>query len=114
METMKNSIWFKNVIFYRLTKPFELSAEQLEGALKEFVFTPCCSQDVSKYGWTSPFGRNSESLVHASGDCLLFQARKEEKLIPSQVINDELEERVERIQDAEQRKVNNKENLRAV
>ena len=102
-------MWFKNLIFYRFTKPFELSAEKFEQALQEFAFKPCGSQDVSQYGWTSPLGIKSDLLVHASGTCLWLKAKKEEKLLPSAVIKEQVEEKAALISEAEQRKVTNKE-----
>ncbi|GGA66008.1 recombination-associated protein RdgC [Neiella marina] len=102
-------MWFKNLIFYRFTKPFELSDEKFEQALSEFAFHPCGSQDISQYGWTSPFGQHHDALLHVANDCFWVTARKEEKIIPAAVVKEEVEEKASQIADAEQRKVSNKE-----
>lgn len=103
------SIWFKNLIFYRFTKPFELTTEKLELALRKFAFLPCNSSEISRYGWVEPFGEKAVNLVHESSGCVLIKARKEEKVLPSEVIKEMVEEKVREIQEAEQRKVGAKE-----
>ncbi|MBW8192702.1 recombination-associated protein RdgC [Neiella marina] len=102
-------MWFKNLIFYRFTKPFDLSDDKFEQALNEFAFHPCGSQDISQYGWTSPFGQNQDALMHVANDCFWICARKEEKIIPASVVKEEVEDKAAQISDAEQRKVSNKE-----
>ena len=102
-------MWFKNLIFYRFTKPFDLTDEKFEQALAEFSFHPCGSQDISQYGWTSPFGQSHDNLTHAGNDCFWICARKEEKILPAAVIKEEVEAKASEISEAEQRKVSNKE-----
>ena len=102
-------MWFKNLIFYRFTKPFDLSAEKLEKALEEYAFKPCGSQDISQYGWTSPLGPKANTLVHEGSGCMWLMVKKEEKLLPAAVIKEQVEEKAAAISEAEQRKVSNKE-----
>ena len=59
-------MWFKNLQVYRFTRPFELTAEQLETQLEACAFTPCGSQDISRFGWTRPFGKLGHTLIHAA------------------------------------------------
>ena len=56
-------MWFKNLQVYRFTRPFELTAEQLETQLEACAFTPCGSQDISRFGWTRPFGKLGHTLT---------------------------------------------------
>ncbi len=102
-------MWFKNLTFYRFTRPFQYNAETLSEALQESRFAPCSSQEQSRYGWVSPMGKGFDELVHASGNYLLLCARKEEKILPSSVIKDHLDERVELIEHEQDRKVRKKE-----
>ncbi|MEH6628127.1 MAG: recombination-associated protein RdgC [Motiliproteus sp.] len=102
-------MWFKNLVFYRFTRPTEYQAEQLQEQLQEHRFAPCSSQEASKYGWTSPMGKLSEELVHHSNGYLLICAKKEEKILPASVINDSLIEKVEEIELQQDRKVRKKE-----
>ena len=76
-------MWFKNLQIYRFTRPFELDADQLETMLETVAFTPCGSQDMSKFGWVSPLGKQAQALVHEAAGQLLLCARKEEKMLPS-------------------------------
>ncbi|MCM2680188.1 recombination-associated protein RdgC [Echinimonas agarilytica] len=102
-------MWFKNLIFYRFSKPFDMSQDKFEQALQEFAFKPCGSQDVSQYGWTTPLGHQTDGLVHAGSGCYWITAKKEEKMLPAPVIKEMVEEKAEKISEAEQRKVSNKE-----
>ena len=47
-------MWFKNLQIYRFTRPFDLTVDQLETQLEACAFTPCGSQDISRFGWSSP------------------------------------------------------------
>jgi recombination associated protein RdgC len=68
--------------------------EQLEQALEPMRFKPCGRSDRASFGWASPFGRDSEVLSHKIGHCYLVTARKEEKVLPSSVVNGQLDELV--------------------
>ena len=102
-------MWFKNLYLYQLQKEFPLSAEDLEEKLAAKSFHPCTAAQRESLGWVSPLGRDSEALVHASNGYLLLTMAMQERLLPSSVIKEELEERVAFIQDSEGRKVGSKE-----
>ena len=103
------SLLFKNLIIYRFTQPFTLSGMELEEKLDESRFRPCGSQDMTTYGWVGALGKTSKALVHENNDCLLFCAAKEEKILPASVINDAVQERVEQIEQEQDRQVFSKE-----
>ena len=102
-------MWFKNLQLYRFTRPFEHSADALETMLETVLFTPCGSQDMSKFGWVSPLGKGTQALVHEAAGQLLLCARKEEKMLPSSVVKDMLEEKVEAIEAEQGRALKKKE-----
>ena len=102
-------MWFRNLHLYRLTKPFDLSPEALAEKLEEKRFTPCGRQTEESLGWVSPIHRSKEYLVHAAGGCTLICMRREQKVIPSSALKEELEERVHSIQEETGRKVYSKE-----
>ena len=102
-------MWFKNLRVYRLTKPFTETAESLDQQLQEFTFTPCGSQDTLRIGWAPPLGRHSELLVHATNGYFLLCAKRQEKVLPTAVVNEQLEEKVLAIQAEEGRHVSRKE-----
>jgi recombination associated protein RdgC len=78
-------MWFKNLQIYRLTAPWTLSADQLEGSLAAQAFASCTSLDMQSQGWVSP--RDNGMLVHTVNRQLLLQLGTEKKLLPSSVIN---------------------------
>ncbi len=82
--------FFKNAIVYRITRDIQISADELETQLKNLEFSPCGSQDMMKAGWTNPI-KTGEALTHSVGNQILIVAKREEKILPSDVIKKELE-----------------------
>lgn len=107
-------MWFKNLRVYRLTKPFTLTADELDEALAQKEFQPCGSQDLQSYGWVPPLGRHGKSLVHATNGYLMVCAKRQEKILPGGVIREHLEEKVAAITQEEGRTVGRaeKQNLK--
>lgn len=102
-------MWFKNLQAYRFTKPFELSAETLNEQLTEFTFVPCGSQDLSRTGWVPPLGRHGSELVHVTNGYMMVCLKRQDKLLPPAVINEELEEKALAIEESEARKLPRRE-----
>jgi len=104
-------MWFKNIIFYRFTETVNYSATQLEEAFKEHVFTPCKSQELSRYGWCPAHPNMLDSNVFTSTGAFLVTTQKEDKLVPSSVVNQQLKDKVTIIEKQEGRKIYRKEKL---
>lgn len=102
-------MWFRNARVFRFTKPFETTAEALEEKLQADAFKPCGPQETSRQGWVSPMGKHSDLLVHSAGGYHLIALRKEEKLLPSSVIKELVDEKAEMIEAEQHRKVRRKE-----
>jgi len=98
-------LWFKNLMIYRLNRDIPLSADDLEKQLAAFSFSPCGSQDMAKTGWVSPMGSRSEALTHVNNGQILICARKEENILPSPVIKQSLEAKIEKLEAEQQRKL---------
>ena len=96
--------WFKNVMIYRLTKSLDWTSQKLQTALEQEIFHPCGQSDMSKFGWTNPL-RGSELLHFSVGKQILLLARKEEKILPNHVVKRELDERVNLLEEKENRKL---------
>ena len=94
--------WFKNAIIYQLIKEIDFS--QIEDQLKECEFTPCGSADVSHFGWSAPLA-TSENLAHQANGRILLVAKREEKILPVEVVNRELNKRITALEEKEQRKL---------
>ena len=86
-------MWFKNILFYRFTEQVNYSVEQLQAAFTEHCFTPCKSQELSRYGWVPPHQNMGENLIFQSAGAFLITTQKEEKLVPSTVINQQLKDK---------------------
>lgn len=100
--------WFRNAIIYQLTK--QMDFENIEKQLKECEFTPCSSADVSHFGWSAPLA-TSENLAHQANGKILLVAKREEKILPVEVVNRELNKRITALEEKEQRKLKKTERL---
>lgn len=102
-------MWFKNLRLYRLTEQWTLTPDELNTALSEYSFNPCGSLDLMRYGWVPPLGRHGSEFVHATNGYLMICAKKQEKILPAAVVNEQLEEKAVAISEAEARSVGRKE-----
>lgn len=100
--------WFRNAIIYQLIKEIDFS--QIEDQLKECEFTPCGSADVSHFGCSAPLA-TSENLAHQADGRILLVAKREEKILPTEVVNRELNKRITALEEKEQRKLKKAERL---
>lgn len=99
-------LWFKNLLVYCLSREVSLSADEMEKQLSQFTFTPCGSQDMAKTGWVSPMGSHGgDALTHSHNGQILLCARQEQKILPSPVIKQELQAKIEQIESEQHRKL---------
>lgn len=97
-------IWFKNLMTYRLTSPLSLKADELEPQLQQAKFHSCQQNEMSKFGWSNPL--STSDLLHFNvGQQFLLIAHKEEKMLPSTVVKKETENRIETLEQKENRKL---------
>jgi len=101
-------MWFKNILLYRFTKPFETSNETLETLLAESPFKPCGPTETSQLGWTSPI-QKSEQCVHVAQNYWMICLQKQERILPGSVVNEQVQEKVNAIEEEQHRKVTRKE-----
>ena len=105
-------MWFRNLQLYRLIETFEHTPESLHQALSERTFKPCAGLDTYSMGWVAPAGREAIELVHASNGRLMICMRREERILPSTVVREHVEEKAEAIAQAESRPVGRNEKQR--
>lgn len=98
-------LWFKNLMVYRLSRDITLRAEEMEKQLASMTFTPCGSQDMAKMGWVPPMGSHSDALTHTANGQIIICARKEEKILPSPVIKQALEAKIQKLEADQGRKL---------
>lgn len=100
---------FKNARLYRLEDSSVINAETLEGRLAERRFRPCGPLQTSSLGWYPPLGGQTSALTHAGNGCIALCARRQERLLPSAVVAEALDERVVDIEERESREVGRRE-----
>ncbi|BBG61272.1 recombination-associated protein RdgC [Providencia rustigianii] len=89
--------FFKNAIVYRMTRDIQISSDELEAQLNNLEFSPCGSQDMMKVGWTNPI-KTGEALTHSVGNQILIVAKREEKILPTDVIKKELQAKIDKLE----------------
>lgn len=107
-------LWFKNLLIYRLNRDTTFSIEEIEKQLEGLIFTPCGSQDMTRTGWVSPLGAYSDALTHVANGQILLCVRKEEKILPTPVIKQTHQAKIEQLEGEQHRKLkkNEKEALK--
>ncbi len=100
-------MWFKNLLVYRFTTPFQL-AENFDEQLSATPFVPCGSQDMMKAGWIAPMP-DGELPSHSANGCTLLCLRKQQKILPGAAVAEALDEKVREIETTQARKVYRKE-----
>jgi recombination associated protein RdgC len=102
-------MWFKNILFYRFTKPFDTTSDALESLLANSPFKPCEANDIYQLGWTSPIQKHADQLVHVCQHYWMICLQKQERILPSSVVNEQVQEKVNEIEEEQHRKVTRKE-----
>jgi recombination associated protein RdgC len=103
---------FKNAHLYRLQDPSAIDAEGLENRLAERRFRPCGPLETASLGWYPPLGGQARALAHAGNGCLILCARRQERLLPSAVVAEAVDERVAELEEREARSVGRTERRR--
>jgi recombination associated protein RdgC len=103
---------FKNARIYRLEDAAAVDLNGLEERLGERRFRPCGPLEVATLGWQPSLGGGTEALAHVVNGCALLCARRQERLLPSSVVAEALDERVAELEDRESRSVGRAERRR--
>ncbi len=104
-------MWFRNLRPFRMPERLGINAEELDQRLASKPFVPCRPAQPQSTGWVPALADMAETRVHAAGPYWLVRLQREEKLLPSSVVKEEVNNRVGQIQIAEGRKVYRKEKL---
>lgn len=93
----------KNLRVYRISRDVKFDTESLQEKLSTMAFTPCGSQDMAKAGWVPPLGDHAELLFHACNGHILLAYRREDKILPSEVLKKELDSKVRKLEEQQGR-----------
>lgn len=87
---------FRNAQIYRLPEQWDMTADRLSEQLARLAFQPCGSQDMLSMGWTPVL---PNELVHAVGGQWLIALGVEQRLLPSAVIKQAVDDRAAEIEE---------------
>lgn len=102
-------MWFKNLSIFRLTEAFTLTPAELEQKLEALPFRPTGPHEESSFGWTAPLGNTSTQLVHSSNGFMMLCGKKEEKVLPSTVVNEMVQGKIVEAEGRQGHKLSKKE-----
>lgn len=107
------TMWFKQIQIYQITMPIPTSANELAKRLEPFAYHPCLPSMPQSIGWVSPLEMDGEELPLTRGlnGCFMLCLQIEEKILPNDVINNAVKDKIKHIELEEDRKVRRKEKL---
>jgi recombination associated protein RdgC len=95
---------FTQAIVFQLPPNLVYDDQSLQAAFTECALKPVGPLELFSAGFVSPFGGDSEAMVHQVGRCILLAVGREDRILPSGVVNDELERRLKAIEEKEGRR----------
>ena len=105
-------MWFKNLSLFRFTGPFTLNADELAEKLETLRFRPCGPHEESSFGWTAPLGKPEQSLVYSTNGYMMMCVKKEERVLPTTVVNEMIQEKAAESEEQLGRQLSKKERAR--
>ncbi|MGA2655166.1 MAG: recombination-associated protein RdgC [Gammaproteobacteria bacterium] len=105
-------MWFKQIQYFHLKTSLPYQADYLSQALANLAFEPCLPSLPLGMGFIPPLQNNDEEeapLVHAANGYMMLCLQVEEKILPSTVVRQALQERIKIIEQTQKRKVPYKE-----
>jgi recombination associated protein RdgC len=95
-------MFFRNLTLFRF--PTTTKLDELESGLGECQLKPVGPLELSSRGFISPFGRDSEEMLHNRSDATWLAVGGEDKILPGSVVNDMLNKKLSEIEAKEGRK----------
>jgi recombination associated protein RdgC len=105
-------MFFRNLSLFRFSESTSKSLKKLGKDLESQRLRECGPLELATRGFVSPFGRDSEELMHQIGAFSLITIGTEERLLPSVVVHEALAEKLARITEKERRRIGGKERKR--
>jgi recombination associated protein RdgC len=102
-------MWFKQAAIFQLKVDFKYSSDQLKEKLSALIYRPCLPSMPMSMGWVSPVDEPEAPLVQMINSYMMICLQIEEKILPADVIRQELTKKVKEIELTENRKVRAKE-----
>lgn len=102
-------MWFKQLTLYRLDPSKLPDLNDLEAALQQRPFVPCSGLDWFSQGFAPAARHQPDLMLFRQGPMALVALRRQDKVLPTSVIRDFTEDKVQEIEARELRKVGKKE-----
>ena len=102
-------MWFKQVRIFQLSQQVPKDAEAFSEQLNLLSFEPCLPSLPESRGWVSPMDNDGAPLTHPLNGYIMFALQNEEKVLPTQVINQAVNGKIREIEAAEGRQIFSKE-----
>jgi recombination associated protein RdgC len=104
-------MFFKNITFLRF--PTSLDLSQVDELLPAAKLKPVAALELSSRGFISPYGReDTEHLSATVGHTLWLTVGSEDKILPATVVYDQLERKLQEIEQKEGRRPGGRERKR--
>jgi len=106
-------MFFRNLTLLRFSDAVSKDLDGLEAALADHRLRAVGPMEMGTIGFVPPVGHGDGApLAHTVNGATLLTVGAETKLLPAAVVNDELQRRVQKIAEAEGRKVGGRERKR--
>jgi len=106
-------MFFRNLSLFRFSPQVARQLDRLDSVLADHRLRSCGPLEMSTKGFVPPVGRGEDQpLSRSVKESTLFTVGSEEKLLPAQVINEEVQRKVQKIAEEEGRKVGGRERKR--
>lgn len=102
-------MWFKQVQLFQMGKLSSYHYDDLHEKLNALKFSPCLPSHPYSIGWVSPVDEEGAPLLRMFNGYIMLCLQVEEKILPANVIRQELNELVKQIEASENRKLRAKE-----
>ena len=102
-------MWFKNARVYRLSAPLSTDLAVWEQALAEFKFSPLTAQEMVRSGFSFPLHQSIKQYCHQVDGLVFFAVKRQEKILPAAVINEEMQPRLDAMEQEKGRPLSRKE-----
>lgn len=93
-------MWFRNLQIFRLTSDWAYGTDALTAALQRGIFQGCGASDRLALGWVPPRGEDGE-LVFAVARQQLIALGIEQKLLPTSVVRQYAQAKIDQIEAAQ-------------
>ena len=87
-------MFFRNLTLFRFPLTLVKALSELDTALADCVLKPVGPLEMGSRGFVPPFGGDSTALVHGVGAARWLTLGGEDRLLPSSVVNAELQKRL--------------------